>query len=311
MKNNYTDDEIEFLKNNYNKGTRYCSNILSKSIKSVRYKLKKIGLYNKEKKYDIETMINLIKNSDSIKEVVYKMGNSTSTNGNNYKTVYKYIKLYSLEDDLKLLREREKKNRGNYYKGYIKIEDILVENSTYSRTSLKKRLYKIGLLKEECSKCGNTGVWMNEKISLILDHINGIWNDNRIENLRILCPNCHATTDTYCRKKQYANVKVNNIYKKHADRKNIILEEKIKVERKNKKEKTTCECGNIIKTKANKCTKCSQFKNRKVERPSLEILLKEVGDIGYSATGRKYGVSDNAIRKWIKRYKEKEINIVG
>jgi hypothetical protein len=80
-------------------------------------------------------------------------------------------------------------------------EAILVENSTYASTvDLKKRLVKDGLINYVCARCGNNGIHNNMKLSLQLDHINGRRNDNRIENLRLLCPNCHSQTDTFCGK---------------------------------------------------------------------------------------------------------------
>ncbi len=63
-----------------------------------------------------------------------------------------------------------------------------------------------------------------------------------------------------------------------------------------------CLCGNNITKKSKQCLSCYSIKQRKVERPSIEILKKEVADLGYKAVGRKYGVSDNSIRKWIKYY---------
>lgn len=80
----------------------------------------------------------------------------------------------------------------------IPINDILVENSNYANTSyLKKRILDERLLEYKCQECGNNGVWNNKKLKLHLDHINGINNDHRIENLRFLCPNCHSQTPTY------------------------------------------------------------------------------------------------------------------
>lgn len=88
-----------------------------------------------------------------------------------------------------------------------KLEDILVENSTYSRNNLKKKLIKLKLIDYKCSDCENLGEWNNKKLSLILDHINGIYNDNRLENLRFLCPNCNAQTDTFAGKnKKYRSL---------------------------------------------------------------------------------------------------------
>ena len=81
------------------------------------------------------------------------------------------------------------------------LEDILVENSTYTNTnSLKKRLVSENLLEYKCAICGNTGEWNKQPLVLVLDHINGNHKDHRIENLRLLCPNCHSQTDTFAGK---------------------------------------------------------------------------------------------------------------
>ena len=65
---------------------------------------------------------------------------------------------------------------------------------------LKIRLFKEGLLEEKCAICGNLGEWNDKPLSLVIDHINGNHSDNRIENLRILCPNCHSQTETFAGK---------------------------------------------------------------------------------------------------------------
>ena len=88
----------------------------------------------------------------------------------------------------------------NHKKGNPKysLEEILIENSSYTnRTRLKIRLLKEHLIEYKCAICGNKGEWNNQPLTLQLDHINGINNDNRIENLRFLCPNCHSQTETY------------------------------------------------------------------------------------------------------------------
>lgn len=66
----------------------------------------------------------------------------------------------------------------------------------YQRRGIKTRLVKEGYKKYQCEMCG-VSEWMGIKIGLELDHINGDCYDHRLENLRILCPNCHATTSTY------------------------------------------------------------------------------------------------------------------
>lgn len=81
----------------------------------------------------------------------------------------------------------------------IPLEEILVEHSRYrgSTSLLKKRLIEAGLLTTRCGRCHLVS-WLGESISLHLDHINGHRNDHRLENLRLLCPNCHSQTATYC-----------------------------------------------------------------------------------------------------------------
>ena len=89
-------------------------------------------------------------------------------------------------------------NNGHGNLPKYELEDILVEESTYTNLPrLKERLLKAGLLEYKCAICGNTGTWMNMDLTLQLDHINGIHNDNRLKNLRLLCPNCHTQTKTY------------------------------------------------------------------------------------------------------------------
>ena len=75
-------------------------------------------------------------------------------------------------------------------------EEILIENSGWTSYSIKNRLLKEGLKERKCERCGRTD-WEGVEIPLELHHLNGIHNDNRLENLQILCPNCHALTDNY------------------------------------------------------------------------------------------------------------------
>ena len=80
-------------------------------------------------------------------------------------------------------------------------EDILAgKHSSYGTAKVKKRLIEEGIMKCECAWCGITDTWNGKPIVLHLDHINGVNNDHRLENLRLLCPNCHSQTDTYAGK---------------------------------------------------------------------------------------------------------------
>ncbi len=149
--------------------------------------------------YTEENLKKCIDESNSLTDVLKLLNIRTA--GGNYRTLKKYIDKYDLDIshfDPDKIRIEKLKNITKEKK--IEILDILVVNSTYSRKSLKKRLYDEGLKEKKCELCGQDENWLGKKMSLILDHINGVHNDNRIENLRIVCPNCNATLDTHCGK---------------------------------------------------------------------------------------------------------------
>ena len=78
-----------------------------------------------------------------------------------------------------------------------KLDEIFVKDSKITQKVLRGYISRHNLLEYKCQICGCNGIWQNKKISLEVDHINGNNSDNRIENLRYLCPNCHALTETY------------------------------------------------------------------------------------------------------------------
>ena len=237
-----------------------------------------------------EEFEDIILNSLSIADVCRTLG--LVPVGGNYRTIKSKILLW----DVNISHfTGQGWNKGEKYRQVrIKqsMESILVENSTYTSTDrLKSRLINEGYKKYECENDNcHINTWHEEKISLELHHNNGNNLDNRIENLKLLCPNCHSQTDNFrgCNKKSEKN-STNKI--KYGE---LILKKR----RENKK-RYFCKCGNEIKKLSKTCKSCNISHQRKVERPELTTLLNDIKEIGYSATGRKYGVSDNAIRKWI------------
>lgn len=87
--------------------------------------------------------------------------------------------------------------RTQYWKERFPLDTVLVENSTYPRHSLKARIIEENLLEYRCQCCGIGPEWQGKPMPLILDHINGVNNDNRIENLRFVCSNCDTQLPTY------------------------------------------------------------------------------------------------------------------
>lgn len=130
----------------------------------------------------------------SQREIRIRLG--LAEGGNSHSTIKKYATLYGL------VIPNGINSAAAVAKTQFPLEQILVEHSTYvSFHNLKPRLVKAGLLEYKCSWCGCID-WLGEPIALQLDHINGVRSDNRIENLRFLCPNCHSQTRTWGRRKR-------------------------------------------------------------------------------------------------------------
>lgn len=243
---------------------------------------------------NIEYIKNIISTSLNKTEVLEKLG--LMNHGGNFKSLTTFIN----DNKINIDHFKDRGKRKVFIK-YKNINDILVDNSTYKCTNhLKNRLYREGIKNRECEMCGQGEEWNGRKMSLILDHKNGIPNDNRLENLRILCPNCNATLETHCKGHRHDKKSSRKLY-------------------------DICKCGGKKRISSKNCKDCykmirkkkrtednttkidfiTSMRNRRiVERPSYDILVKEIDEFGYVGTGKKYGVSDNAVRKWIKLYKK-------
>ena len=204
----------------------------------------------------------LVASAHTIKDIL--RGCELLGKGGNYKTVKQ--RLVEENIDFSHIRLGEGHNKGRNYGGGIKkreLADVLIENSTYSRHVLKSRLLKEKLLNNSCYICNIKPFWNNNPLVLVLDHINGVGDDNRLGNLRLLCPNCHSQTDTFAGK-------------------NIKTRRKALVE------------------KSDKLTKASWIRRRKVVRPKINEILEEIEKTNYERAAKKFGVSSTAMRKWIK-----------
>jgi hypothetical protein len=126
-------------------------------------------------------------------------------------------------------------------------------------------------------------MWHGRRMALILDHVNGVVDDNRLENLRVVCPNRNATLDTHCGR-------------------NAALPPL---------ERAYSRCGRLFRPRSARQRYCGRAggqrgprqrgprpATRRVTRPPYEQLIAEIAELGYLGVGRRYGVSDNAIRKW-------------
>lgn len=218
-------------------------------------------------KYDWNTdkIKEAVKTSISISEVLEKL--NIPKQGNNGRTLKKILGSNKIDYSHFTGRARHYKPARTY-----NIDDYLTNKTKVSGHLLKRALFKVGYKSNRCEICGIDS-WNNKPLNCQLHHINGNHLDNRLENLQILCPNCHSQTDNYCGSANLPS---------------------------NKKIKYCPDCGREILYTSTRCTVCASKHRRRIERPSIETLLKEKETMSFCEIGRKYGVSDNTIRKWIK-----------
>lgn len=135
-----------------------------------------------------------VKSSSSYRNVIKMLG--LRPTGGNYDQIKKYIKEYNFVTD-HFTGKLWSKGLKLPFKPLIALEDILIKNSTYQSFKLKKRLFLAKLKKPKCEICGWAKMSIDGRLPLELDHINGNRHDNRLNNLRILCPNCHSMQITH------------------------------------------------------------------------------------------------------------------
>ena len=215
--------------------------------------------------------------------------------GGNYRTIKSKIKLWNL--DISHFTGQAW-NIGEKFKPFnksIPLCDILIKNSTYtSNGSLKKRLFKEGIKKDECENC-NLSMWFGKKLTIELHHNNGNNSDHRIENLRMLCPNCHSQTITFRGHNHESSTNKN--------RKAKYAQSKTKL---NPIKSICLNCGELNKKNNRQfcSTKCMfEYRLKEANIPSKENLFVKIKELkSFVQVGKFYGKSDNTIRKWCNKY---------
>lgn len=220
--------------------------------------------------------------SPSLSGALRKLGLRVA--GGNHRTLKRLIERYGIPTDH---FDPNWSKRYNRRPTATPLSEVLVENSGYSRRVLKRRLYAAGLKERRCELCGQDENWRGQKMALILDHINGVATDNRIHNLRVVCPNCAATFDTHCGRKNRIDPEPRKCLHCGSEFAPNFASQRY----------CSQECG--VHSKG---PRIPQPHRRKVERPPYEQLMGDVASMSFVAIGRKYGVSDNAVRKWIRWY---------
>ena len=216
----------------------------------------------------------LIAQSSTFTEILAAFG--LQNHGGNNQTLLQRVSFEGL--DISGLKTRRNQKRGLTSRGRTQpLEQYLVENGRHD-IRIKDRLIKTGLLVNRCALCPVGPEWENKPLVLVLDHINGVGNDNRIENLRLLCPNCNSQTATFAGR---------NLPKR---------------------DRPLCICGGSKSLAASYCRKCSGVSRRgqfsgtrrtsKLAVPTTdETLAKLVWEKPVSHVAKDLGVSDAAIKK--------------
>lgn len=221
-----------------------------------------------------EQLIEAVKISNTYQEVSRKLGHTTY--GANSRTIKKHIARLKLDTSHFMSTKEILEYARSHMKKPLSYDELFSINEI-DRKHIKKYIIDNKIIPYRCHMCNIVDTWNGNPISLHLDHINGVNNDNRLENLRFLCPNCHSQTNSYCGKNIAGKLTV---------------------------EHRCIDCNIQVANGSTRCKPCaSKHKNStKIVWPKTSILVQLVEEHGYAETGRKLGVSDNAVKKRIRNH---------
>lgn len=222
---------------------------------------RKIDNFTKEQVQEI------VNTSLTKKEVAIRLGYSSDAG-----TVNKVLTQYFKENNINISSLQENKN----FK-YTR-ETVFCQNGVISQHHLV-RWFKKENVPYKCNICGQEPYWNNKPLTLILDHINGIHTDDRLENLQWVCPNCNQQLDTTGSRNP---------------------------KRKNSAKKFYCiDCGKEVHKGTLRCASC-QAKYRTIPLQDMPVTREELKQLirtkPFTQIGKDFNITDNGIRKWCDKF---------
>lgn len=220
--------------------------------------------------FTVDELKEMVANSTSIQELSKKIGYATK---GSVSTILDRLNKYDISIEHFTGQAKTKVQRTP--------ENTFIENSTATQAALRRLYRKGNYTPYQCAICGLPPFWNDKELTLTLDHINGINNDDRLENLRWVCPNCDRQLDTFSGRNPHKKISYNSSEPRYC-----------------------IDCGKLISYGSIRCSECAGKINRKVERPTKEELYNLLVEYrgNFTLIGRTYKVSDNAIRRWCDSY---------
>lgn len=231
---------------------------------------------------DHDLVVQLCLAAETLTDVELRLGTRSPN-----PTLRKYIKFHKIPMP-KYLGVAAAGRRSVANRKRLQLSD-LVAGVLISNGVIKALLFREGVRDEKCEQCG----WCERrssdgKIPLELHHKNGDTSDCRLDNLSLLCPNCHSLTENYCSK----NRRNPGRDKQHSAR----------LARMTMPDYPCLVCGKLGYNDQYCSARCRGVTTRRVPRPSEDQLRHDIATLPWTAIGEKYGVSDNATRKWARLY---------
>lgn len=258
----------------------------------------------KLKDYTKEQIQEIVNKCFSVRQVLIML--CLNAKGSNYVLIRKLIK--DREIDTSHFKNTGRYDNNKFVSGRT-LEDYILNKFPISSNSLRKKLLQAKLFEYKCYSC-NISSWLDKPLPLELHHINGNHYDNSLCNLTLLCPNCHAQTDTHKgRNKQINFIKRQELKKRLEDALPLLNNKPVIKEPKQKLRKSCkiCKiCSKEFFTKNKTCSKlCGRLTTRKIawENYDLEKLIAELKSL--TQVGKFLGCSANAVKKRIKKNNQK------